>query len=270
MYLDRSGNVTQDSAVGYRAAGVPGTVRGLELAWRKYGKKSWAEVLAPAVELASKGFPVGYLLAESLRESALLARFPESRRIFQRDGRFYEAGELLVQPELARTLERIRKEGSRDFYEGETARRLAADMQAHGGLISLADLKDYSVAERQPLTGRYRGYDVITAPPPSSGGVGLLQMLGMLEGTGYEKSGAGSAASLHMLADTMLPTSWACRYPSCSTSVTSRCAARPSTSAVRCLAWKSAAVILRPMRARKPPTIPSSIRTAMRLLSLIH
>src|SRR5580658_8103357 len=204
MYLDASGKATKDSVVGYRAAGVPGSVRGFEYASKKYGRKPWAEVVAPAVALAEKGFPISYGFAKSLRGSAgLLGQFPESKRIFLREGQPYEAGETFVQPELARTLQRIREQGAQDFYEGETARLLAADMERHGGLVTLADLKEYAVVERAPLTGSYRGYNIITAPPPSSGGPGILQMLGVLEGSGYEKSGAGSAAELHYLAETM-------------------------------------------------------------------
>ena len=204
MYLDAAGKLTKDSEAGYRAAGVPGTVRGLEYASKKYGRKPWAELVAPAVELAAKGFPVPYGLAQSLRGSAnLLGRFAESKRIFLRDGKYYDSGEILVQPELARTLERIRNQGARDFYEGETARLLATDMERHQGTITAADLRDYAVVERKPLAGSYRGYDILTAPPPSSGGVGILQMLGVLEGSGYEKAGAGSAAELHFLAETM-------------------------------------------------------------------
>lgn len=204
MYLDAAGKPTKDSEVGYRAAGVPGTVRGFEYASKKYGRKPWADLVAPAVALAEKGFPVSYGSAKSFRaDASLLGRFPESKRIFLRNGKFFEAGETLVQPELARTLERIRKEGARDFYEGETARMLAADMERHGGLVTAADLKNYTVAERKPLAGSYRGYDIVSAPPPSSGGVGILQMLGVLEGSGYDKAGAGSAAELHYLAEAM-------------------------------------------------------------------
>jgi len=204
MYIGPDGKATSDSVVGYRASGVPGTVRGLEFAHEKYGRKRWADLVEPAVRLASNGFPVSYGLARSLRNAAeRLAAFPESKRIFLNDGRFCQAGERLVQPELARTLERIRDRGAKDFYEGETARLLAADMQAHGGLITLGDLKNYRVIERTPLTGSYRGYTIVTAPPPSSGGVGILQMLGVLEGSGYEKSGFGSADELHFLAETM-------------------------------------------------------------------
>jgi len=204
MYLDASGKPTKDSEVGYRAAGVPGTVRGFEYASKKYGRKPWADLVSPALALAEQGFQVSYDLAKSLRRgSDLLGRFPESKRIFLRDGNPYEAGQTLVQPELARTLRRIREQGARDFYEGETARLLSADMERHGGLITAADLKDYTVTERQPLSGSYRGYNILTAPPPSSGGVGILQMLGVLEGSGYDKSGAGSAAELHFLAEAM-------------------------------------------------------------------
>ncbi len=204
MYLDASGKATGDSVTGYRAAGVPGSVRGFEFAAKKYGRKPWADIVAPAVALSEKGFPVSYGFARSLHGSArLLGQFPESKRIFLRDGKEYEAGEVLIQPELARTLQRIRDLGARDFYEGETAHMLAADMERHGGLITLDDLKNYAVAERKPLAGSYRGYDIITAPPPSSGGPGILQMLGVLDGSGYGKSGAGSAGELHYLAETM-------------------------------------------------------------------
>ena len=204
MYLNAAGKPTEESIIGYRASGVPGTVRGLEYASQKYGKKPWAEMLRPAMELASRGFPVSYGTAQSLRSSArLLSRFPESKRIFLRDGKYYEPGDTFVQPELGRTLERIARLGAKDFYEGETARLLATSMAEHGGLITAADLKNYAVKERRPLTGSYRGYSIVTLPPPSSGGVGILQMLGVLEGTGYEKAGAGSATAVHYMTEAM-------------------------------------------------------------------
>ncbi|MGB7758815.1 MAG: gamma-glutamyltransferase [Bryobacteraceae bacterium] len=204
MYLDSSGKPTEDSTIGYRASGVPGTVRGLEYAWKKFGGKPWASLLRPAVELAAKGFPLSYAQAESLRANAgSLGRFAESKRIFLRDGRFYEAGDVLMQPELARTLDRIARLGARDFYAGETARLLAKDMAAHGGSITEADLTGYKAIERQPLTGSYHGYRILTAPPPSSGGIGILEMLGVLDGTGYEKGGAGSAQVVHYMAEAM-------------------------------------------------------------------
>jgi gamma-glutamyltranspeptidase/glutathione hydrolase len=203
MYLDAKGNPTRESIEGWRSSGVPGTVRGLELAQKKYGRAKWDAVMAPAIELASKGFPVTYEFAESLKNARNLSQDLESKRIFLKNGTNYAVGNSFAQPELAGTLQRIAKLGSKDFYEGETAKMLADAMAKNGGLITLADLKSYAAVERAPLTGKYRNYDVITAPPPSSGGIGILQMLGMLEGSGYEKTGAGSAASIHFVAETM-------------------------------------------------------------------
>ncbi len=206
MYLGPDGHPTMDSQVGYRASGIPGTVRGMAYAHQKWGKKPWKQLVNPAVELAAKGFPVSWGLSQSLQSKATsekLGQFVDSRRIFLHNGQFYQPEDRLIQPDLARTLRRIRDKGDRDFYEGETARLLAADMKAHGGIITLEDLKNYKAVERTPLTGKYRGYDVLTSPPPSSGGVGILQMLGVLEGTEYFKAGAGSAAVEHMLAETM-------------------------------------------------------------------
>ncbi len=206
MYIGPDGKATEESLTGYRASGVPGTVKGLEYAHRKYGRKAWKDLVNPAVALAAKGFAVPWSLAESLKSkdtSYRLAQFAESKRIFLKDGAYYDTGETLVQPELARTLQRIRDIGSRDFYEGETAQLLAQDMKEHNGTLTLADLHAYKVIERKPLMGSYRGYTIITAPPPSSGGVGILQMMGVLEGTDYAKAGAGSAASLHMMAEAM-------------------------------------------------------------------
>ncbi|MGE3955786.1 MAG: gamma-glutamyltransferase [Vicinamibacterales bacterium] len=203
MYLDAQGNPTKASIEGWRSSGVPGTVRGLELANTKYGTRSWADNLAPAIELATRGFAVSYPLAEGLKGSRSLAADPESKRIFQRDGRFFDVGETLVQPELGRTLQRIAANGPAEFYEGETARRFADEMARHGGLITVDDLRNYKAVERTPLKGTYRNYTVITAPPSSSGGIALLEMLGILEGTGYEKAGAGSAAAIHYMAEAM-------------------------------------------------------------------
>src|SRR5712671_6249568 len=151
MYLDAKGELTKDSIEGWRSSGVPGSVRGFEMAVTKYGKRTWAQNMAPAVELASKGFPVSYALAEGLKGSRSLASSPESKRIFQKNGAFYEVGETLVQPELAQTLERISKNGAAEFYEGETAKRFAEEMAKHGGIISLADLRSYKAIERTPL-----------------------------------------------------------------------------------------------------------------------
>ncbi len=207
MYMDQAtGQATKDSQLGYRASGVPGTVRGLEYAHAKYGKAPWKALVQPAVSLAADGFPVPWGVAQTLQSkniSEKLAQFPDSKRIFLKDGAFYEFGETLKQPELAATLGRIRDHGAKDFYEGETAHLLAADMAAHGGEITLEDLQLYKVIERKALEGTYKGYGVITAPPPSSGGIGLLQMLGMLSLTDYSKTGVGSAASLHYEVEAM-------------------------------------------------------------------
>ncbi len=201
MYLDANGKPTRDSIVGWRAPGVPGSVRGFEYAHKKFGRKSWADVLYPAIHLAAEGVVLSYAEGEPLRPGSnsykLLERFPASKAKFLG----HEIGDNFVQPELAATLKRIRDFGARDFYEGETAHRIAAAMKEHGGLITLEDLKNYKAVERAPLTGAYHGYDIITSPPPSSGGIGLLQMLAMLDGSGYEKGGAGSAAVIHYVAE---------------------------------------------------------------------
>jgi len=206
MYLGPDGKATRDSVLGYRASGVPGTVKGLEYAHSKWGKRKWKDLVNPAIGLAAKGFPVSWGLSNSLQSKTVsekLAQFPDSQRIFLKGGDFYQMGDVFRQPELAATLKRIRDRGAKDFYEGETARLLAADQQAHGGTITLADLNGYQAMERVPLKGKYRGYEVITSPPPSSGGIGVLQMLGVLEGFDLSNSGVGSAAETHLLAETM-------------------------------------------------------------------
>jgi len=204
MYLNANGVPTRDSVVGWRSAGVPGTVRGLALANKKYGREAWPELVKPAVALATNGFPVSKWQMDSWRRSSpLLSQFPESKRIFLKGGAYYDWQEIFKQPELARTLDRIAQLGAPDFYDGETAHILAAEMAKNGGLITLADLHNYQAVERTPLEGDYKGYHIISSPPPSSGGVGLLQMLAMLNGAGYEKSGAGSAVSYHYMAEAM-------------------------------------------------------------------
>jgi gamma-glutamyltranspeptidase/glutathione hydrolase len=204
MYLDKEGNPTRDSIFGWRSAGVPGSVAGFALAHKKFGSAPWTELLQPAGKLAREGFTVSQSLAESLSSpQSPLLKDPESTRIFLRSGNPYKAGEILRQPQLADTLQRISKSGARGFYEGETAQRLAAAMAAHGGLITEADLKGYKVMERTPLEGDYKQFHIITAPPPSAGGVGLLQMLGMLQGTGYDSDGPNSVKAIHYEAEAM-------------------------------------------------------------------
>ena len=206
MYLDKSGSVIKGaSLVGYRAVGVPGTVAGLALAQRKYGKLSWRQVLDPARRLAADGFVVSPALAQSLHNATQtpLGRFAESRRIFLRGNKPFQAGEVLRQPDLAATLERLATNGPREFYTGRTARLLARDMGAHGGLVTLADLRRYRAVERTPLRGTYRGVGVLTMPPPSSGGVALLEMLNILERHDLGGMGYQTAATDHLLIEAM-------------------------------------------------------------------
>jgi len=200
MYLDAQGNVIPDmSVVGYKSVGVPGSVAGLVYAEKKYGKLSLEKVIAPAIRLARDGFPLAYEDAEDLRDEDL-AKFPDSHRIFQRDGKLYQPGEILKQPELARTLERIAKDPD-DFYHGALARELAAAIQKGGGLVTAADLAAYEVKEREPVRGTYRGYDIIGAPPPSSGGTTLIEILNILEGFALSKTGNRSAETIHLTAE---------------------------------------------------------------------
>jgi gamma-glutamyltranspeptidase/glutathione hydrolase len=197
MYLDKDGNVIKDmSTLGYKAIAVPGSVAGLAYAQQRWGKLSLTRVMEPAIRLARDGFVLDYGAAMDLRDDDL-AKFPESRKIFQRDGNFYQPGDVFKQPELARTLERIAKNPD-DFYHGDLARELAAAMQKGGGLITAQDLAAYEVKERQPIRGTYRGYDIISAPPPSSGGVALVEILNILEGYDLAKLGNRSGASIHL------------------------------------------------------------------------
>jgi gamma-glutamyltranspeptidase/glutathione hydrolase len=205
MYLDGKGQVIPGaSTTGYRAVGVPGTVAGLALARERHGTRPWAELVEPARRLAVEGFPLNHHAVLSLlREAPRLGRFADSRRIFLRDGKPYQEGELLVQPELGATLERLAKEGPREFYRGETARRIVADMKAHGGLVTERDLAEYEPTVRQPLVGSYRGHQILTMPPPSSGGVALLEMLNMLERFPVGTMGPNSADEVHLLVEVM-------------------------------------------------------------------
>jgi len=201
MYLDAQGNVIPDaSVVGYKSIGVPGTVAGLVYAEKQYGKLSLGKVMAPAIKLARDGFPLAYEDAQDLKDDEYLAQFPESKRIFQRDGNYYQPGELFKQPELAHTLERLAKNPN-EFYHGAMARELAAAIHKGGGLITAEDLAAYEVKEREPIRGSYRGYDIISAPPPSSGGVALVEILNILEGFDLAKFGNRSADAIHLEAE---------------------------------------------------------------------
>ena len=197
MYLDAKGEIVPDaSVVGYKAIGVPGSVAGLVYAEKNYGKLTLAQVMAPAIKLAREGFPLAWEDAQDMRDPEI-AKFPESRRIFQRNGNYYQAGEVFRQPELARTLERIAADPD-DFYHGAMARELAAAMQRGGGLITAEDLAQYEVKEREPVRGSYRGYEIISSPPPSSGGVALMEMLNILQGYDLAKYGNRSAEAMHL------------------------------------------------------------------------
>src|SRR4029077_14397391 len=200
MYLDSHGNVIENaSLVGYKAVGVPGSVAGLAFAQKAYGKLPLEQVMAPAIKLARDGFPLAWEDAQDLHDKDL-AQFSESKRIFQRDGNYFKQGEVLRQPELARTLERISKNPD-DFYHGAMARELAAAIQKGGGLITFKDLAQYEVKEREVIRGTYRDYDIISAPPPSSGGIALLEILNILEGYDLAETGNRSAKAIHLTAE---------------------------------------------------------------------
>lgn len=205
MYIGPDGNVVpKSSSVGYRAVGVPGTPAGFGLAVEKYGRWPLARLIEPARRMAAAGFVVDLSEQRNLEDEAdKLAMFADSNRIFLRNGRHFREGEVLRQPELAATLGRMQRRGWREFYEGVTAQRIAADMKANGGLVTLADMKAYVARERTPLRTTYRGHEILTMPPPSSGGIALIEMLHMLEPHDLAALGPGSSASLHLLAEVM-------------------------------------------------------------------
>jgi gamma-glutamyltranspeptidase / glutathione hydrolase len=209
LFLDARGNLIQgegSSTSGYRASGVPGTVAGLSHALKKYGsgRITWAQLTEPARKLAADGFVLTRSLAQTFRSNSKeMLRYPESRRIFLKDGKYYDEGEIFRQPELSRTLARLQELGPREFYEGLTARLIAADMKRNGGLITEADLKIYQPAERVPLRSTYRGHEVISMPPPSSGGVAVIEMLNILEGYDLRRMGWSSAETFHVMTEAM-------------------------------------------------------------------
>lgn len=197
MYLDPQGNVIPGvSEVGYQAIAVPGSVAGMAFAEQKWGKLTLKQVIAPAIKLARAGYALTWEEAWDLHNEGL-ARFPESHRVFQRNGDYYQPGEIFRQPDLARTLERI-AENPDDFYHGSLARELAAAMQKGGGRITADDLAQYEVKEREPVRGMYRGYEIISSPPPASGGTVLVEALNILEGYDLTKLGNRSAQSIHI------------------------------------------------------------------------
>jgi gamma-glutamyltranspeptidase/glutathione hydrolase len=193
-----------ESRVGYKASAVPGTVSGLAMAHSLYGSKSWKDVLEPARQLARKGFPASQRMELILQlQVPVMKRFPETARIFLPDGRPLKQGGIVKQPDLAETIARIQKQGWREFYEGETARLIAADMQANSGTITIEDLRSYKALVLEPLQTTYRGHPILTVPPSSSGGIALLQMLNILETFKLPLGGEGSAQSRHLLVESM-------------------------------------------------------------------
>ncbi len=200
MYQDAKGNVIPDaSVVGYRSIATPGSVAGLVYSEKKYGKLGLKRVIAPAVKLARDGFELTPEEAHELTDRDL-ARFPESRLLFQRNGNYYRPGETFQQPELARTLERIAADPD-DFYHGKMAQELVADLKKGGALVTLEDLAQYNVVEREPVIGTFHNYTVISAPPPSSGGVVLLSALNILESYDLASLGDRSASAMHLITE---------------------------------------------------------------------
>jgi gamma-glutamyltranspeptidase/glutathione hydrolase len=190
----------------HRRVGAPGTVRGLALAHTKLGKKPWKDLVLPAVKLARDGFPLDAATARSLNSvvrSSKADTHAELRRVFGKPKGEWKAGDLLTQPDLARTLERIAERRADGFYTGETADLIAAEMQRGGGLVTKDDLAGYRAKERQPLHGTYRGYDVYSVPPSSSGGTCLIEMLSILENYDLRKQGRWSPETLHQMIEAM-------------------------------------------------------------------
>jgi gamma-glutamyltranspeptidase/glutathione hydrolase len=207
MYIGKDGKLDPEaSVIGYKSVAVPGTVAGLELALKTYGTMRLADVMAPAIRLAENGYPVSEKLARELEEERPgLEQFPMSKRIFLNDGKMFKPGDILKQPELAATLKRIAKNGAEEFYRRETARMLAEEMAKNGGLITLDDLAHYTPKVREVLRAKYESgghsWEVLTSPPPSSGGVAVIESLNMLQGVRLK--GWTDPQSVHMVAETM-------------------------------------------------------------------
>lgn len=207
MYIGPDGKLDKvASVIGYKSFAVPGTVAGLEVALKTYGKLKLAEVMLPAIQLAEDGFPVSEKLARQLEDQrAELQQFSVSRHIFLNDGKMYHAGDTFRQPELAATLKRIAKNGAAEFYRGETAKMIVADTQSLGGLITMEDLAKYQPKVREALQASYdfdgHKWSVITSPPPSSGGVAIIEAMNMLQGVPLK--GWDDPQSVHMVVETM-------------------------------------------------------------------
>ncbi len=203
MYLDDKGNVINGKSLyTHYAVGVPGTVAGMEHALKKWGTMPLDKVIAPSIALAEKGFPVSETLAKILRqEQKNMGQWPATTEIFWKDGAPLKRGDLLVQKDLAQSMRLIAQQGAKAFYEGAIAQKIAAEMAPHAGAVTLQDLREYKVAEREPVRGTYRGHEVVTMPPPSSGGTHLVQILNMLEQWPLAQWGQNSAQTLHHMAE---------------------------------------------------------------------
>ncbi|PXF63011.1 gamma-glutamyltransferase [Kangiella spongicola] len=206
LFLDEKGQVDKRKArFSHLSAGVPGTVAGMELALERYGTMEWEEVIQPAIDLAEKGFVVNWDLANQLsRRSTHMGKVASTAKVFYKgDGEFYENGETLVQKDLAWSLKQLQKHGAKAFYEGEIAKKIVADMEKNGGIITADDLFSYQPQERKPLVGTYRGHKVVTMPPSSSGGIHLIQMLNILEHFPIADYGVNTANSIQVMAESM-------------------------------------------------------------------
>ena len=206
MYLDADGNIRDNSNHdSLLAVGVPGTVAGMELAHQRYGSLEWQELLQPAIDLARDGMPISWYLHDSFkRYKPYWDRYPSSAKVFlKKDGSFYQPDDTWKQPDLADTLERIQKEGKDGFYKGRTAQLVADFMKKNGGIITTEDMAKYRAIEREPIRGSYRGYEIVSMPPPSSGGVVMVHMLNILEGFDLGEIGHNSALYIHLLTEAM-------------------------------------------------------------------
>lgn len=206
MFFDDKGDADKNrSRYSHLASGVPGTVAGLALALEEYGTISLKEAMAPAIKLAEEGFTVTPRFSDGLKQTKdVLQQWGSSRKVFYKeDGSFYEPGERFIQKDLADTLKRIAAEGPKEFYEGKTAELLVAEMKRHGGLITMEDMKAYQPVIREPVQGSYRGYDVFSMPPPSSGGAHVVQILNILEGYPVSELGHNSAQTIHYMSEAM-------------------------------------------------------------------
>ena len=204
MWLDESGQYSSEvHHRSYKAVGVPGTVAGFDKANRLYGVAAWADLVQPAIDLAGEGFELSESLAGSIERFASRSPYEATVSAFTKGGAPYQVGESWSQPDLARSLERIRDDRRDGFYQGETASLIAAEMRRGGGLITLEDLSRYQARERATIQGTYRGYDVISMPPPSSGGVAIVTMLNILEAYDLPGMGHNSAEYIHHLAEAM-------------------------------------------------------------------